>query len=70
MLVTQLVPRPEPSKSQSASELVVRGGVEPPTFRFSGLRITVQDWPRMSLRLLSDLRCTPINAGALACIED
>jgi len=25
--------------------VVVRGGVEPPTFRFSGLRITVQDWP-------------------------
>jgi hypothetical protein len=25
--------------------VVVRGGVEPPTFRFSGLRIPVQAWP-------------------------
>jgi hypothetical protein len=30
------------------SELVVRGRVELPTFRFSGLRNTVQDWPGRS----------------------
>jgi hypothetical protein len=34
---------------------VVRGGVEPPTFRFSGLRVTVQDRPRRSIWLLSSL---------------
>jgi hypothetical protein len=39
-------------------------GVEPPTFRFSGLRITVQDGPRRAACLLSDLGCTPIDAGA------
>src|SRR5262249_5592825 len=33
--------------------VVVRSGVEPPTFRFSGCGITVQDWPRRSLCLLS-----------------
>ena len=31
------------------SGLVVRGGGERPTFRFSGARITVQDQPRRSL---------------------
>jgi hypothetical protein len=34
--------------------LVVRGWIELPTFRFSGLRIIVQDWPRWSLGLLSE----------------
>ncbi len=33
--------------------VVVRGGVEPPTFRFSGLRIAVQNSPYPSLCLLS-----------------
>ena len=42
------------------SRAVVRGGVEPPTFRFSGLRITVQDRPQRSLRLLTALRYTPV----------
>jgi hypothetical protein len=37
-------------------KLVVRGGVEPPTFRFSGLRIAMQDGPRRSPCLLSDLQ--------------
>ena len=36
--------------------LVVRGGIEPPTFRFSGLRITVQDRPQRSTCLLSEPR--------------
>ena len=35
---------------------VVRGGVEPPTFRFSGLRITVYDRPGWSVCLLSEPR--------------
>jgi len=33
---------------------VVRGGVEPPTFRFSGLRTTVQDRPCRSFYLFCD----------------
>jgi hypothetical protein len=32
--------------------LVVRGGVESPTFRFSGLRTIVQGWPYWSFALL------------------
>jgi hypothetical protein len=51
------------------SEVVVRGGVEPPTFRFSGLRTTVQDWPRRSICLLSGPRYTPIDAGAHRCMR-
>jgi hypothetical protein len=41
----------------------------PLTFRFSGLRITVQDSPRGSLRLLSKLRCTPMDAGVRGCMR-
>jgi hypothetical protein len=52
------------TRSTAWSEVVVRGRIEPPTFRFSGLRITVQDWPRWSPCLLSDPRCTPMDAGA------
>jgi hypothetical protein len=48
---------------------VVRGGVEPPTFRFSGLRITVQDRPQRSVWLLSDLRYTPMDAGVRGCMK-
>jgi hypothetical protein len=48
---------------------VVRGGVEPPTFRFSGLRITVQDWPRRSTWLLSDPRYTLMDAGVRRCMR-
>jgi hypothetical protein len=48
---------------------VVRGGIEPPAFRFSGLRITVQDRPRRSLWLLSGLRCTPMDAGVRRCMR-
>jgi hypothetical protein len=48
-------------------KLVVRGGVEPPTFRFSGLRITVQDWPWWSTCLLSDRRYTPMDADTRRC---
>ena len=40
-----------------------QGGVEPPTFRFSGLRITVQGRPWQSRCLLSDMRWTPVDAG-------
>ncbi len=43
--------------------VVVRSRIEPPTFRFSGLRITVQDWPQRSPGLLSDLRYTLIDVG-------
>jgi hypothetical protein len=49
--------------------MVVRGGVEPPTFRFSGLRITVQDRPGRSLDLLSGLRNTPMDAGVRGCMR-
>jgi hypothetical protein len=51
------------------AKLVVRGGVEPPTFRFSGLRIAVQDWPRWSPCLLSVLRCMSIDAGVRRCMS-
>jgi hypothetical protein len=42
--------------ARSIGYLVVRGGVEPPTFRFSGLRITVQGWPGWSFSLISEPR--------------
>ena len=45
---------------------MVRGGVEPPTFRFSGLRITVQARPRSSFFLLSARLCTAVAAHVLA----
>jgi hypothetical protein len=48
---------------------VLRGGVEPPTFRFSGLGITMQEWPWTSPCLLSDLRCTHMDAGVRACMR-
>jgi len=50
-------------------ELVVRGGVEPPTFRFSGCGITVQDRPRRSLCLLIGLKHTRMDAGVRGCSE-
>jgi hypothetical protein len=43
--------------------VVVRGGVEPPTFRFSGLGIHVQGWPRWSCSLLCDQRYVRIDFG-------
>ena len=52
-----------------AREVVVRGGVEPPTFRFSGLRIAVRDRPLRSMCLLSELWCTPIDAGVRRCMR-
>ena len=51
------------------SEVVVRGGVEPPTFRFSGLRITVQNRPRWSAYLLGGQWYTPIDAGVRSCMR-
>ncbi len=48
---------------------MVRGGVEPPTFRFSGLRITVQDRPQRSFRLFSELPCTPMDVGVPGCMR-
>jgi hypothetical protein len=48
---------------------VVRGRIELPTFRFSGLGTTVQDRPRRSLWLLSGLRCTPMDAGVRRCMR-
>jgi hypothetical protein len=56
-------------RTSAQVNVVVRGGVEPPTFRFSGLRITVQDRPRKSNCLLSDLRYTPIDAGVRRCMR-
>jgi hypothetical protein len=56
--VSNSVSKPSQQMKHSAFALmrvVVRGGVEPPTFRFSGLRITIQDWPRRSPCLLSEL---------------
>ena len=70
--VTVAVKRAGPTNSprRSAwSEMVVRGGVEPPTFRFSGLRITIQDRPWKSFSLLSDLRYTPMDAGVRGCMR-
>jgi hypothetical protein len=54
---------------ETSPEVVVRGGVEPPTFRFSGLRIIVWGWLRRSPCLLSDLACTPIDAGVRGCMR-
>jgi hypothetical protein len=48
---------------------VVRGRIELPTFRFSGLRMTVQDRPGRSCCLLSDVWCTPMDAGARGCMR-
>ena len=70
--VTVAVKRAGPTNSprRSAwSEVVVRGGIEPPTFRFSGLRITIQDRPWKSFSLLSDLRYTPMDAGVRGCMS-
>ncbi len=39
------------------------------TFRFSGLRITVQDWPWRSACLLDDVRWTPVDTGARGCMR-
>jgi hypothetical protein len=49
--------------------VVVRGRVELPTFRFSGLRITVQDRLGTSGCLLSDLRHRPMDAGVRRCMR-
>jgi hypothetical protein len=51
------------------SVVVVRGRIELPTFRFSGLSITVQDRPRWSLCLPNGLRCTPMDAGVRGCMR-
>ena len=48
---------------------VVRDAVGPPTFRFSGLRITVQDRPRRSLWLLRGVWRTPMDAGVCGCMR-
>jgi hypothetical protein len=48
-----------PTVNIRRSEVVVRGGVEPPTFRFSGLRTTVHDRPWRSFYLYG--------AGPVAC---
>ena len=57
------------SSTFSLVRLVVRGGVEPPTFRFSVVRFTVQDRPRRSVWLLSDRRYTPMDAGVRRCMR-
>src|SRR5215470_12616958 len=46
-----------------------QGRVEPPTFRFSGARITVQDWPRQSPCLLSDQPCTSMDPAVRGCMR-
>jgi hypothetical protein len=45
--------------------MVVRGGVEPPTFRFSGAGITVFAGSQESFAVLSGSRWSAIDAGAL-----
>src|SRR6476661_3547377 len=48
---------------------VRRGGADDGlSFRFSGLRITVQDQPCWYSSLLSELRYTPIDAGVRGCM--
>ena len=49
--------------------MVVRDRIELPTFRFSGLRITIQDGPWRSMCLLGELRCTPTDAGVPECMR-
>ena len=68
-LAPRLAPRACTKIGNYASELVVRGGVEPPTFRFSGLRVTVQDRPRRSLWLLRDVGYTLMDAGVRECMR-
>ena len=51
------------------AKLVVRGGIEPPAFRFSGLRITVQDRPQRSLWLLSDMPYTLVDTAGRGCMR-
>ena len=58
MLVTQLVTQKVFPRSQRPSELVVRGGVEPPTFRFSGGRSY-----RLSYLTVTDRRDATITSG-------
>jgi hypothetical protein len=60
------------AEARAASPLlrrVVRSTVEPPTFRFSELRIAVQNWPYTSLSLLSGLRLPPMNLDTRACMR-
>jgi hypothetical protein len=47
----------------SSSEMVARGGVEPPTFRFSGVGITVRRIPLTSAICANASIRTPMNAG-------
>ena len=49
--------------------VVVRGGVEPPTFRFSGLSMTVQGWPRWSPDLLGTRRWPAMDRGTRTCMR-
>jgi hypothetical protein len=42
-------------RASAQVSVVVRGRIELPTFRFSGLGITVQDRPCWSIWLLSEL---------------
>ena len=54
-------------RSVSAGEVVVvRGWVEPPTFRFSGLSTTVQERPYGSFYVFSVGLHPAINSGALS----
>jgi hypothetical protein len=57
------------SAGQRSENVVVRGRIELPTFRFSGLRITVQDEPQRSLCLLGDLRYTHMDADVRGCMR-
>jgi hypothetical protein len=62
---TRLAPRLIFLKIHVGSDLVVRGGVEPPTFRFSGARMTVQARPRQSFAVLSGRPWSAIDPSAL-----
>ena len=63
-------PRSERSAGAFAcSQGVVRGEVEPPTFRFSGLRVIVQGWPCWSSALLGARPWPVVDLRARACMR-
>jgi hypothetical protein len=55
--------------AQNLDSPVVRGRIELPTFRFSGLRITVQGRPRRSPWLVSSWWYTLMDAGVRGCMR-
>ena len=58
-----------PAPRRTGPDFRARATPPPGTYGFSELRITVQDQPGTSGRLLSDLRCTPMDVGVRGCIR-